>query len=160
MTLWIDADACPRAVKELVFRAALRTGVPAVMVANSTMHVPRTGAVRLLVVDHGPDVADAAILEQSEPGDLVVTADIPLAAQLVDGGRVAINPRGQVYTAENVKEALATRNLMQELRDQGMETGGPAPMKATDTAQFANALDRELTRMLRREAAREADGKG
>ncbi len=153
MTLWIDADACPRAVKELVFRAALRTKVPAVLVANSAMFVPRSGAVRLIVVEKGLDVADQAIVEQSTVGDIVVTADIPLAAQLVDAGRVVIHPRGQVYTADNVKEALATRDLMQELRDAGLETGGPPPMKATDTAQFANALDRELTRLQRRLAS-------
>ena len=149
LTIWIDADACPRAVKELVFRAALRLQVPAVLVANRALAVPRAPLIKAVAVGGGVDEADRYLVAHSAPGDLVVTADIPLASLLVDKGVVALDPRGTVYRAANVKEALATRNLMQELREQGVLEGGPAPLGRTDAAAFANALDRELTRLRR-----------
>ncbi len=149
MTIWIDADACPRMIKDFVFKVSRRLKLPVVLVANAGMQVPRSALVSLVVVDKGLDVADQHILTHCEGGDLVVTADIPLAAALVDKGIVAINPRGMVYTADNVQEALATRNLMTDLREEGTISGGPPPLGPRDREQFANALDRELTRLAR-----------
>ncbi|MDH4248290.1 MAG: YaiI/YqxD family protein [Deltaproteobacteria bacterium] len=147
MTLWIDADACPKIIKEFLYSVAHRLKIPAVLVANSAMHIPRSTLVSLVVVDQGQDVADQHILTHSTLGDLVITADIPLASALVDKGVAAINPRGTVYTPTNVKEALATRNLLHDLREEGVHSGGPPPLGPRDREQFANALDRELTRL-------------
>ena len=149
MTIWIDADACPRMIKDFVFKVSRRLEVPVIMVANSGMHVPRSNLVSLVVVGGGLDEADRHILENCALGDLVVTADIPLASALVDKGVVAINPRGTVYTPDNVKEALAARNLAQDLRDEGTMSGGPAPLSPRDREKFANAIDRELTKLQR-----------
>lgn len=150
MKIWIDADACPKSVKEVVFKGSERVGVPTVLVANSFMATPRSKVISLVVVDKGLDVADHYILENCQTTDLVITADIPLADSLVKKGVLAINPRGEVYTEENVGEILATRNLMSELRDSGVVQGGPPPLGPKDKAQFASAFDRELTRLLRR----------
>lgn len=150
MRIWIDADACPRMTKEVVYKTALRLKLPVTLVANSPMAIPRSDRVTLAVVAQGPDVADRHILQHASPEDLVITADIPLAAELVRGGILAIDPRGRVYTEANVGEALATRDLMQDLRDGGMMGGGPPPLTARDREQFTNALDRELTRLRRR----------
>ena len=147
MKIWIDADACPRMVKEFVFKVSGRLKIPVVMVANSSMHTPRSNLVSLVVVGKALDEADHYIVDHAEPGDLVITADIPLASGLIDKGVVAINPRGRVYTADNVKEDLATRNLMQDLREEGAITGGPPPLGPREREQFANALDREITRL-------------
>ncbi|MBI3994121.1 MAG: YaiI/YqxD family protein [Candidatus Lambdaproteobacteria bacterium] len=149
MRIWIDADACPKMIKEFVYKVSRRLQVPVVLVANSAMHVPRSNLVSLVVVGDALDAADHHILQHCVAGDLVVTADIPLASSLIDKGVVAINPRGMVYTQDNVKEALATRNLMQELREAGTMSGGPAPLGPQDRERFANALDRELTRQRR-----------
>ena len=149
MRIWIDADACPRMIKDFVFKVSLRLKIPVVLVANNGMHVPRSNLVSLVVVGKEIDQADRHILENCAVGDLVVTADIPLASSLVDKGVVAINPRGAVYTPDNVKEALATRNLMQDLREEGMMSGGPPPLGPRDREKFANAIDRELTRLQR-----------
>ena len=149
MKIWVDADACPRMSKEIVFKVSRRLKVPVVMVANSGMLVPRSNLVSLVVVGKALDEADHHILAQAVPGDLVVTADIPLAAALVDRRVVVIHPRGQVYTQGNVNEALATRNLMQELREEGTVSGGPPPMSPRDREQFANAMDREMTRLMK-----------
>lgn len=154
MKVWIDADACPKMIKEFVFKVAGRLQLPVTLVANSGMFVPRSNWVSLVVVDKGVDEADRHIVENSAPGDLVVTADIPLAASLVAKGVAAINPRGTVYSTDNVHEALATRNLMHDLREEGTITGGPPPLGPKDREKFANAIDRELTRL--RNAA--ADG--
>jgi hypothetical protein len=150
MKIWIDADACPRMAKELVFKAAFRLKVPAVLVANSGMALPRGTLVSLVIVDKQIDSADRHIVQHSVPSDLVITADIPLAALLVDRGVAAIDPRGRVFSSDNVKEALATRNLMQDLRESGIDGGGPAPLGPKDREKFANALHRELTRLQRR----------
>ncbi len=147
MKIWIDADACPRPVKEVVFKTSIRLQIPVTLVANSAMFVPRSPLVTLQVVGGGVDEADRHIQTQAASGDLVVTADIPLAAALVEKGVVAIDPRGLVYSPNNVKEALATRNLMQDLRDSGLAQGGPAPLGPKDRERFTNALDRELTRL-------------
>ena len=149
MRIWIDADACPKMIKDFVFKVSRRLAVPVILVANSGIHVPRSKLVSLVVVGAGLDEADHHILEYCSVGDVVVTADIPLASSLIDQGVVAINPRGTVYTPDNVKEALATRNLLQDLRDEGTMTGGPPPLSPRDKVKFANAIDRELTKLRR-----------
>ena len=150
MKIWIDADACPRMIRAFVFKTSTRLQVPVTLVANNGLDVPRSALVELIVVGREVDAADAYIVEHCTPGDVVVTADIPLAAQLVGKGVPAISPRGTVYSPDNVAEALATRNLMHELRESGVMEGGPPAMGAADKSRFANALDRELTRLLRR----------
>ena len=147
MRIWIDADACPKMIKDFIFKVSRRLKIPVVLVANSTIHVPRSNLMSLVVVGKGMDEADRHILENCAIGDLVVTADIPLASSLIDQGVAAINPRGAVYTPDNVKEALATRNLMQDLREEGTMSGGPSPLGPRDREKFANAIDRELTRL-------------
>ncbi len=149
MRIWIDADACPKMIKDFVYKVSRRLQVPVVLVANSGIHVPRSNLVFLVVVGKGIDAADHHILENCAVGDLVVTGDIPLASSLIDKGVVAIDPRGTVYTPDNVKEALATRNLMEKLREEGTMSGGPPPLGPNDKAKFANAIDRELTRLQR-----------
>jgi len=149
MKIWIDADACPKMIKEFLFKACHRLKVPTILVANRSMFVPRSALVSMVVVGKGMDEADHHILEHCSENDLVVTADIPLAAALVDKGIVALNPRGRVYTTDNVKEDLATRDLMQELREGGLLQGGPPPLGQADKEKFANAFDREMTRLQR-----------
>ena len=144
MHIWVDADACPRQVKDVLFRAAKRTGTPCTLVANQPMGAP--SHVRTVQVPQGFDVADHHIADRAVPGDIVITADIPLAADVVDKGCLAINPRGQLYSEENVKNRLATRDLMDELRSAGLETGGPPAFSKRDIQAFANALDRLLAR--------------
>jgi uncharacterized protein YaiI (UPF0178 family) len=149
--LWIDADAAPREVKEIVFRAARRLRLEAVQVANRWLPAPPNHPfVKTVRVEGGPDVADRHIAENAAPGDVVVTADIPLAAILVEKHVLVIDPRGEEYTAENVGERLAVRDFMDGLRGAGVDTGGPRPYGARDKAAFAAALDRVLTRALRR----------
>ncbi|MBA3345223.1 MAG: YaiI/YqxD family protein [Gemmatimonadales bacterium] len=149
MKLWIDADAAPREVKELAFRAARRLGLDTVLVANQRVPLPLdTPLVTAVRVEGGPDVADRYIAEHAGPGDVAVTADIPLAAALVEKGVCVIDPRGEEYTAENVGERLSVRDFMDRMRMEGMTTGGPRPYGAKDRQAFAAALDRVLTRML------------
>lgn len=147
MKIWIDADACPRVVKEILFRASQRLNVPVFLVANKGLAKHETPLVRSIVVADGFDVADDYIAEHADPNDLVVTADIPLAARIVEKGGVALDPRGDLYTEENVGERLAMRNLMTELRDGGFSLGGPAAFSMTDRQRFASSLDRLLTQM-------------
>lgn len=144
--IWVDADACPGAVKDILIRAAERVGVELTMVANKPLRVPRSRYVRTLQVPAGFDVADERIVKEVEEGDLVVTADIPLAADVVAKGALALNPRGELYTSENVKERLAMRDLSEELRSVGRVTGGPSSLSAKDRQAFANQLDRILAR--------------
>jgi uncharacterized protein YaiI (UPF0178 family) len=150
MKLWIDADAAPRDVKEICFRASDKRKVETVLVANQRMPLPpgytNLSAVR---VDGGPDVADRYIAEHAEAGDVAITADIPLAALLVPKGVVVIDPRGEVYTAESIGERLSVRNFMDGLRGAGVETGGSGAYGAREKQAFANALDRALTRAAR-----------
>ncbi|HYO13378.1 MAG TPA: YaiI/YqxD family protein [Thermoanaerobaculia bacterium] len=149
--LWIDADAAPREVKEIVFRAARRLGLETVQVANRWLEAPPNHPfVRTVLVAGGPDVADRHIAENATSGDVVVTADIPLAALLVEKQILVIDPRGEEYTAENVGERLAVRDFMDGLRGAGVVTGGPQPYGPKDKQAFAAALDRVLTRALRR----------
>lgn len=150
MKIWIDADAAPREAKEVVFRAALRLEIPTVLVANQRLTLPlnnpHLSAVR---VQGGPDVADRHIADHAEAGDIAVTADIPLAATLVERGVVVIDPRGELYSEENVRERLSIRDFMDSLRSTGVETGGPKPYTDRDKRSFADALDRTLTAMRR-----------
>jgi len=144
--IWIDADAAPRDVKELVFRAAKRLELEAVLVANQRIETPLGNPlVHAIRVAGGPDVADAYIAEHAVPGDLVITADIPLAAILVEKGLAVLDPRGERYSTENVRERLSIRDFMQSLRNVGVETGGPKPYDGRDRQAFAQALDRTLS---------------
>lgn len=149
MRIWIDGDACPRVIKEVLYRAAERRSVELVLVANKPIAIPRSRWIRSLQVAAGPDVADAEIVRQMEAGDLVVTADIPLASQVIEKGGVALDPRGEIMTEENIGARLSVRNFMDELRSSGVETGGPAAFSASDRQAFANQLDRLLTRASR-----------
>lgn len=150
MKLWIDADAAPRDVKEIVYRAALRLELPTVLVANQRLLVPPgTRFVEAVRVEGGPDAADQYIAEAAEAGDVAVTADIPLASALVEKGVRVIDPRGEEYTRENIGERLAVRDFMDSLRGAGMETGGARPYGPKDKQAFAGALDRVLSRAAR-----------
>lgn len=147
--IWIDADACPKMVKEVIFSVSGRKNIPVTLVANSFMQIPHSPLIDLVQVDKGADVADFYIVENSNKDDLVITADIPLAKLLVDKGTTAINPRGEIYTEENINERLSMRDFMTELRDSGMVTGGPAPLGQKDKIAFTNSLDRIITKMLK-----------
>ncbi len=147
MRLWVDADACPNAIKEILYRAAQRAGVKLTLVANQPLRTPPSPFIRSIQVPSGFDVADNRIAALVERGDLVITADIPLAATVIDKGGLALNPRGELYTEENIKERLAMRNLMDELRGMGEVTGGPAALGKKDRQAFANALDKLLARI-------------
>ncbi|TFG43116.1 MAG: YaiI/YqxD family protein [Gemmatimonadales bacterium] len=151
MKIWIDADAAPRDVKELVFRAAKRMQVETVLVANQRLQTPAGNPhVSAVWVDGGPDVADQHIVDHAERGDLVVTQDIPLAALLVPEGVVVLDPRGEEHTMETIGERLSIRDFMEQARTAGIVTGGPPPFDARAKQAFASALDRALTRMVRR----------
>lgn len=144
MRIWVDADACPRVIKDILFRAAERAQVPLTLVANQPLRAIASPWIRTIQVERGFDVADARIAELAEPGDLVVTADIPLAAKIVAKGAQALDPRGELYTTQNIGERLAMRDFMDGLRGAGVETGGPAAFGASERAAFANQLDRLL----------------
>ena len=141
MPIWVDADACPRAVKEILYRAAERAGIELVLVANQDIPIPRSPLIRRVRVTRGLDVADGEIVRQVGPADLVVTADIPLAAAVLEKGALALDPRGDLHTPETIAERLSIRNFLDELRGTGVDTGGPAPFAARDRQRFANALD-------------------
>jgi uncharacterized protein YaiI (UPF0178 family) len=145
MVVWVDADACPVQIKEILFRAAERTQIRTVLVANHALRVPKSRFIEAKQVDSGFDVADARILAALAAGDLVVTADVPLAAQAVATKAFALNPRGTLYTPDNVQDHLARRNFMESLRSSGERTRGPAPLDKTDIQAFANELDKFLT---------------
>lgn len=150
MKLWIDADACPVAIKEVCYRASDRLKLDTVLVANQRLQLPLGYTTLTSVrVDGSADAADRYIAEHAESGDVALTADIPLAAILVPKGVVVIDPRGEVYTPESIGERLSVRNFMDGLRSSGVETGGNAPFSAKDKQSFANALDRALTRARR-----------
>lgn len=149
MKIWIDADACPRVIKEIVFRASERLQLPVCLVANKNLAKAHSRLVTSVLVADGFDIADDYIAEHAAPEDLVITADIPLAARIVDKGGVALDPRGELYTEENVGERLSIRDLMQELRGAGLAQGGPGQFGLVDRQRFASALDRTLTRMVR-----------
>ena len=146
MRIWVDADACPKVIKEILFRAAERLNIELTLVANAALRVPPSRFIKTLQVERGFDVADNRIVELVEKNDLVITADIPLAAVVVEKGGHALNPRGELYTPDNIKERLAMRNLMDELRSSGQITGGPPAISNSDRMAFANALDRLLVK--------------
>ena len=149
MKIWVDADACPRDAKDIVFRTAMRLKVETILVANSPLNTPQSPWISVEVVAKGLDIADDYIADHVADGDLVITADIPLAARVVDRGATGIDPRGQLFTEDNVKEKLATRNLMTSLRDDGMVGGGPPPYKPKDKSKFASSLDQLVTRLMK-----------
>jgi uncharacterized protein YaiI (UPF0178 family) len=148
--IWVDADACPGPVRDVLLRASQRLKISIVFVANRPIALPRSEGVSTVQVGAGLDVADRHIAEHAQKGDLVMTQDIPLAALLVPKGVVALDPRGEVFTEENIAERLSVRNFMQELRESGVATRGPSAFTERDRQQFASALDRELTRLVRR----------
>ena len=149
MHIWVDADACPAAIKDILYRAAERAKLSMTLVANRYLRTPPSPYIRALQVPRGIDVADSHIVRELAPGDLVVTADIPLAADVVARGAHALNPRGEFYTPENIQERLALRNYLDELRGAGVRTGGPEPLDNTDRKRFADQLDRFLARLKR-----------
>jgi uncharacterized protein YaiI (UPF0178 family) len=150
MKIWVDADAAPRDVKDIVFRAASRTQLETVLVANKRMFTPPANPlITSVTVDGGPDVADRYIAEHADPGDIAITADIPLASILVQKNVIVIDPRGELYTAGNVAERLSIRNFMESLRGSGVETGGAAPYGNREKQAFAGTLDRALAKAVR-----------
>ena len=144
MKIWVDADACPAVIKEILFRAAQRTGVPLTLVANQPVRVPPSPVIRMLQVAPGFDVADNEIVRRVEAGDLVVTSDIPLAADAIEKGAVALSPRGELHTRENIRGRLNMRDFMDTMRASGMDTGGPSPLSQGDRKAFAGHLDKLL----------------
>jgi len=146
MAIWIDADACPKPVKEILFRAAIRTQTELTLVANQMLAVPKSPWIRSLQVPQGFDVADKEIVNRVESGDLVITADIPLAAEVIAKGGKVITPRGETYDAGSIAAALTMRNFMDTLRSSGVDTGGPSSFSTSDQREFARALDRYLVR--------------
>ena len=146
MKIWVDADACPGPIREILFRAAERVGVETILVANQPPQVPRSRFVRTLQVPRGFDVADNEIVRRLGAGDLVVTADIPLAAEVIEKGGHALSPRGEHYSPETIRGRLNMRDFMDTLRASGIRTGGPLPLGQRERQDFANALDRLLTR--------------
>jgi uncharacterized protein YaiI (UPF0178 family) len=149
MKIWVDADACPVAIKEILFKCADRRNVSLTLVANQTLRIPKSPNLSFKKVPAGFDVADNEIVKQMNSGDLVITADIPLASEVIEEGGIALNPRGDLYTQENVKSRLAMRNLMDTLRSGGMDTGGPAALNKKDIQAFANQLDRWITKHMK-----------
>lgn len=146
-TLWVDADACPKVIKEIVFRVSARCQLPVVMVANQYLAKPPSALIRCVQVAAGFDMADNYIVQQAQPGDLVITQDIPLAAELVEKGVTALNPRGELYTHDNVRQRLNVRDFMETMRASGEHGGGPAPFSQQDRMRFANALDKWLAKV-------------
>ena len=149
MEIWVDADACPVVVKEILFRAAERTGVELTLVANQAIRKPSLPNIKMLQVPAGFDVADNEIVKRMAEGDLVITADIPLAAEVIDKKAHALNPRGELYSVDTIKSKLSTRDFMDTLRASGIQTGGPPALNQSDRQAFANQLDKLLTQHVR-----------
>ncbi len=146
MHIWVDADACPKPIKEILFRAAERVRVSLVLIANQALRTPRSRYIKAIQVPGGFDVADKHIVQQIQTGDLVITADIPLAAAVIEKGGHALNPRGEFYSQDNIRQRLTMRNFMEELRSAGVVTGGPALFNQADRKAFADELDRFLSK--------------
>ncbi|MFW5425766.1 MAG: YaiI/YqxD family protein [Methylophagaceae bacterium] len=146
MKIWVDADACPSVIKEILFRAATRTKINTTLVANHPLRVPPSPYISFMQVTHGFDVADNEIVSRLNNDDLVITGDIPLAAEVIEKGGQALNPRGELYTVENIKARLSMRDLMDSLRSSGVNTGGPPALNQSDRQAFANQLDKILLR--------------
>ncbi len=151
MHIWVDADACPVVIKEILFRAAERTKVQTTLVANQPVRIPPSRHIRMLQVGSGFDVADNEIVNRVAAGDLVITADIPLAAEVIGKGGHALNPRGEMYTSENIRSRLTMRDFMDSLRSSGINTGGPAALNQSDRKAFADELDRFLAKHTEKE---------
>lgn len=150
MRIWVDADACPNPVKEILYRTAERRQISLTLVANQPLRAPKSPWIRTLQVASGFDVADDRIVQETAAGDLVITADIPLAAVVVDKGAHVLSPRGEHYTRDNIRARLVMRDLMDELRGSGVMTGGPPPLSHSDRKAFADALDRLLAQQRKR----------
>ena len=146
MRIWVDADACPKAIKDILFNAAVRTKTDLVLVSNHAIPAPPSPFITKLQVLTGLDTADNKIIQLLQPGDLVITADIPLADAVITNGGIALNPRGELYSAQNIKQRLSLRNYSTDLRSSGVRTGGPSALGKKEIQAFANALDRVLTR--------------
>jgi uncharacterized protein YaiI (UPF0178 family) len=146
MKIWVDADACPNAIKEILFRAAERTGIALILVANHDMRIKASRHISFLRVSSGFDVADNEIVRRLEAGDLVITGDIPLAAEIIDKQAWALSPRGELFTSDNIKARLTMRDLMESLRSSGIDSGGQAPLNHGDRKAFADQLDRIISR--------------
>lgn len=146
MRIWVDADACPAVIKDTLFRAAERTGVELTLVANQPLRVPRSKFIRAIQVQSGFDVADNAIVQRAEAGDLVITSDIPLAAEVIEKGAVVLTPRGERHTADGIRARLTMRDFMETLRASGIQSGGPPPLGQAERKAFADQLDRMLAR--------------
>ncbi len=147
MQIWVDADACPAVIKEILYRVADRVQLQVTLVANQLMRVPPSRFIRAVQVPSGADVADQEIVRRLAPGDLVITGDIPLASDVLDKGGYALNPRGEFYTHDNIRQMLTMRAFLDELRGSGVDTGGPAAFSQADRQNFANSLDRHLQRL-------------
>ena len=147
MKIWVDADACPVGIKEILYKAAERTKLKLILVANKNMRIPRSKYIEFQLVSHGLDIADNEISTKVEPGDIVITGDIPLAARIVEKNAIGINPRGEIYTADNIGERLSTRDFMDSLRSSGVETGGPSALTNKEKQLFANSLDQIITQL-------------
>ncbi|MBA5688524.1 YaiI/YqxD family protein [Rugamonas apoptosis] len=147
MQIWVDADACPAVIKEILYRVADRVQLQVTLVANQLMRVPPSRFIRALQVPSGADVADQEIVRRLAAGDLVITGDIPLASDVLDKGGYALNPRGEFYTRDNIQQMLTMRAFLDELRGSGVDTGGPAAFSQADRQNFANSLDRHLHKM-------------
>jgi len=149
MQIWVDADGCPKTIKDILFRAAIRTEIITTLVANQVLPVPPSRYIKMLRVNAGFDIADNEIIKLTMPGDLVITGDIPLANNVIEKGGHAINPRGEIYTIENIKERLNMRDFMDNLRSSGIHTGGLAPQNSRDIQAFANQLNQFLAQKTR-----------
>lgn len=146
MKIWVDADACPSVIKDILFRAAQRTGTQLTLVANQPLRVPPAKNIQAIQVQAGFDIADNEIVRRCESGDLVITADIPLASEVMDKGAQALNPRGELYTENSIKQRLNMRDFMDTLRSSGVQTGGPPPLGQRERQDFANNLDKILAK--------------
>ena len=149
MKIWVDADTCPVVIKDILFRAAERTGVQLSLVANQSVRIPPSRCIKFLQVASGLDVADNEIVKRLSLGDLVITSDIPLAAEVIEKGGYALNPRGELYSADNIRTRLSMRDFMDTLRASGIDTGGPPALSKRDRQSFANHLDKLLTKHAR-----------
>jgi len=144
MKIWVDADACPGAIKEILFRAAQRKEIPVTLVANQSLPIPQSKFITMIQVQQGFDVADNEIVSRIEAGDLTITNDIPLAAEVIEKGALALSPRGELFDAGNIKARLNMRDFMETMRNSGVQTGGPPALNAQDKQRFANHLDKWL----------------
>lgn len=149
MKIWVDADACPVVIKEILFRAAERTKIETTLLANHFLKTPPSKVIKFLQVSSGFDVADDEIVKRAEAQDLVITADIPLASEAIDKGCIALNPRGELYTTQNIKQKLNMRDFMDTMRSSGVQTGGVPPISQADRQNFANNLDKLLAKALK-----------